>query len=252
MTDTDADRDAAYNRIDRFIRVDIAAAIHYPDCWDQDAYPTLASALNEMASTFHCTNDNCPHHGPMGDCGNAECGWRGPVSECSYLGSIGPCCPRCREIVESDAVQAATDADIEGDPRVIQFMAILHANVPEDQRPKARSDFSDDQWARACAAFNFAAAPAVQAPQPVAMRYQTGAGKRWRYLNYPFTKGWDFPASLGTLHPLYAAVPASPARLTDAQIDRLDAQHLGGFQTREKLHAFARAIESEVRLNGGA
>ena len=37
------------------------------------------------------------------DCGNAECGWRGPISECAYLGGIGPCCPKCREIVEPDA-----------------------------------------------------------------------------------------------------------------------------------------------------
>jgi hypothetical protein len=35
---------------------DIAQAIHYPDCWDQDAYPTLASALNELVSAFQCTN----------------------------------------------------------------------------------------------------------------------------------------------------------------------------------------------------
>ena len=35
-----------------------------------------------------------------GDCGNAECGWRGPISDCSYSGAVGPCCPSCREIVE--------------------------------------------------------------------------------------------------------------------------------------------------------
>jgi hypothetical protein len=39
----------------------------------------------------------------MGDCGNAECNWRGPISECSYIGTVGPCCPQCREIVEPDA-----------------------------------------------------------------------------------------------------------------------------------------------------
>jgi hypothetical protein len=36
----------------------------------------------------------------MGDCGNADCNWRGSLSECSYVGSVGPCCPKCREIVE--------------------------------------------------------------------------------------------------------------------------------------------------------
>jgi hypothetical protein len=39
----------------------------------------------------------------LGDCGNAECGWRGPLSECSNVGAVGPCCPDCREIVEPDA-----------------------------------------------------------------------------------------------------------------------------------------------------
>lgn len=41
--------------------------------------------------------------GVMGDCGNAACGWRGPLSDCSRVGSVGPCCPQCREIVEPDA-----------------------------------------------------------------------------------------------------------------------------------------------------
>ena len=34
---------------------EIAAKIHYPDCWDSAAYPTLFSALNEMG----CNPDNC-------------------------------------------------------------------------------------------------------------------------------------------------------------------------------------------------
>lgn len=37
-----------------------------------------------------------------GSCGNGECNWRGELNECSYLGAIGPCCPKCREIVEPD------------------------------------------------------------------------------------------------------------------------------------------------------
>lgn len=38
---------------------DIAKAIHYPECWDTAAYPTLASALCEMFAFFKCTNDDC-------------------------------------------------------------------------------------------------------------------------------------------------------------------------------------------------
>ena len=41
----------------------------------------------------------------MGDCGNESCGWRGDVSQCLYLGSVGPCCPECHEIVEPDELK---------------------------------------------------------------------------------------------------------------------------------------------------
>lgn len=37
----------------------IAEAIHYPDCWDQMAYPTLESALHELTAWFKCSNDEC-------------------------------------------------------------------------------------------------------------------------------------------------------------------------------------------------
>jgi hypothetical protein len=40
----------------------ICLAIHYPDCWDTAAYPTLDSALAEVAASgkpFRCTNDDC-------------------------------------------------------------------------------------------------------------------------------------------------------------------------------------------------
>lgn len=33
----------------------IAKAIHYPDCWDTMAYPTLESALDEMFAWFKCS-----------------------------------------------------------------------------------------------------------------------------------------------------------------------------------------------------
>lgn len=46
----------------------IAKEIHYPECWDTMAYPTLASALWEMVdismtgeNQFRCTNDECEH-----------------------------------------------------------------------------------------------------------------------------------------------------------------------------------------------
>jgi hypothetical protein len=34
---------------------DAAAAIHYPDCWDTAAYPSLMTALNEIG----CNPANC-------------------------------------------------------------------------------------------------------------------------------------------------------------------------------------------------
>lgn len=33
----------------------IASAIHYPDCWDTTAYPTLADALTTIYASYHCT-----------------------------------------------------------------------------------------------------------------------------------------------------------------------------------------------------
>lgn len=40
----------------------LAAAIHYPECWDTATYPTIESALAETGEDFQCTNDDCPHH----------------------------------------------------------------------------------------------------------------------------------------------------------------------------------------------
>lgn len=36
----------------------LADAIHWPDCWDTAAYPTLASALSEVVASFRCTNQD--------------------------------------------------------------------------------------------------------------------------------------------------------------------------------------------------
>lgn len=38
----------------------IAAAIHYPECWDVMAYPTLESALGEVYAYFKCTDERHP------------------------------------------------------------------------------------------------------------------------------------------------------------------------------------------------
>lgn len=66
------------------------------ECPGCTAYAKLAAALSQPAAA------------QKGDCGNGLCAWRGPISCCSYVGSVGPCCPVCREIVEPDAIAKAT------------------------------------------------------------------------------------------------------------------------------------------------
>jgi len=39
----------------------IAAAIHYPECWDTEGYPTLESALAEIFVWWQCSNEACGH-----------------------------------------------------------------------------------------------------------------------------------------------------------------------------------------------
>lgn len=75
-------------------------------------YRALSRGNNRQAQALaryylHAKRD-LPLGVAMGDCGNAECGWRGPLLECSYVGTVGPCCPDCREIVEPDAAGVAT------------------------------------------------------------------------------------------------------------------------------------------------
>lgn len=36
------------------VNKDLAKAIHYPQCWDVAAYPTLAHAISELATCFQC------------------------------------------------------------------------------------------------------------------------------------------------------------------------------------------------------
>lgn len=45
----------------------IAAAIHYPECWDTAAYPTVESALAEVFAHYHCTEHDAPAEVPMPD-----------------------------------------------------------------------------------------------------------------------------------------------------------------------------------------
>ena len=40
---------------------EISKAIHYPECWDTAAYPTLAEALLEFITDFTCNPDTCTH-----------------------------------------------------------------------------------------------------------------------------------------------------------------------------------------------
>jgi hypothetical protein len=37
----------------------IAQAIHYPECWDTAAYPTVEDALRELYAWFKCSNEEC-------------------------------------------------------------------------------------------------------------------------------------------------------------------------------------------------
>lgn len=38
---------------------EISKVLHYPDCWDTAAYPTLEDAIIEAKSWAHCTNEDC-------------------------------------------------------------------------------------------------------------------------------------------------------------------------------------------------
>ena len=38
---------------------EIAKVLHYPECWDTAAYPTLEDAIIEAKSWAHCTNEDC-------------------------------------------------------------------------------------------------------------------------------------------------------------------------------------------------
>ena len=50
----------------------LAAAIHYPKCWDTAAYPTLEDALSELAAAFQCTNEDTHVAPPAPEAGEPE------------------------------------------------------------------------------------------------------------------------------------------------------------------------------------
>lgn len=104
------------------------------------------------------------------------------------------------------------------------------ARLVTEQSPTNKAFWEGVQWAQAGAQQqdDHAGSPA---PSPVAVRYRDASG-RWRYLNFPFTKGWAFPMSLGTPEPLYAkptpSAQSSKAALSDEEIGKLRAQYQSG------------------------
>jgi len=87
----------------------VAKAIHYPECWDTAAYPTLESALAELFAWFKCSNDDCAalvqqvDPIPFGKPGSRE-GFPGldtletlahPLKECRHCGWL--CTPNAKQ-----------------------------------------------------------------------------------------------------------------------------------------------------------
>lgn len=93
--------------------------------------------------------------------------------------------------------------------------ALGRSQLPED------SGLWDSHLAAIAAGNALIAQMQREAVQPVAVRYKNANG-RWRYLNYPFTKGWAFPMSLGTPEPLYAA--PQPAQASD-RVEQIQPVH---------------------------
>ncbi len=52
------ERDDQVQDIDLHRDTWMAKAIHYPECWDTVAYPTLSTALDEMAHHFQCQENH--------------------------------------------------------------------------------------------------------------------------------------------------------------------------------------------------
>ena len=48
---------APTDRAEPLTEEQIGEALHYPECWDTAAYPTVLSALSEVFAFFRCSND---------------------------------------------------------------------------------------------------------------------------------------------------------------------------------------------------
>lgn len=68
----------------------VGDAIHYPECWDVAAYPTLENALSELYAFFKCSNDECAKR-PVNSVGDAIRAM--PLPEADYkFGTKGMLC----------------------------------------------------------------------------------------------------------------------------------------------------------------
>jgi hypothetical protein len=81
--------------------------------FQSEAHENYYNTVSELAEALRALPAEPAAAESQADCGNAECAWRGPIGETSMLGTIGPLCPNCREVVEPDLVadQPAQDDD---------------------------------------------------------------------------------------------------------------------------------------------
>lgn len=103
-----------------------------------------------------------------GDCGNAECGWRGELAECSMLGAIGPLCPLCREIVEPDAPPPVTQGTQAAPAASEQWMTVQVVGLVQLVEALSRADrkgYLPDAMAEQWDAFNYRTPPAPPEPK---------------------------------------------------------------------------------------
>lgn len=110
-----------------------------------------------------------------------------------------------------DALIEETCADLEARIRSALIAAAPAPDLTDDQldaiiqhgSQTLASMESRRALMRAAIRAALSAVEALGQQEPVAVRYKSG--KQWRYLNYPFTRGWTFPPNLGTPEPLYAS-----------------------------------------------
>jgi len=94
-----------------------------------------------------------------------DMGW---VVECSNCAGNVDRQESAADAADSWNARASRQAEGPSDGTMLRFMAALHSNVPEIDRPGARADYSDDQWCRIVAAFaTLATPPASQQREPL-------------------------------------------------------------------------------------